>query len=588
MNAAPRSRRLRVSLALVAILALVVVFVVRLADLQLVQAAELNAQSQDKREIVQTVYGDRGDIVDDDGTVLAGSVTRYNVTAAPVFADTATVTLPDGTKEQRSVPEVMALIAEATGADPAALERAVTDDPGSNFAYLVKGVDVDAFRAVRALGVTWVYFERQAARTYPNGSVAGNLTGFIGTDGPQAGLELTEESCLAGKDGSQTYERGADGVQLPGSTVTTEEAEAGGTLQLTIDHDLQYMAQQAVAEQGQSLGAESGTAIVMEVATGQLKAVADWPAVDPNDVDGTPVGDLGSKAFTASYEPGSTFKAMTAAMLLDAGVADQTSRATVPYSRSFPWGGEIHDASFHPTEQLTLTGILRDSSNVGISLLGEKLSKDARHDYMVRFGLDAPTEVGFNGEPTAGIRPAAQWDQQTSINTMFGQGVSTTAVHIASIYQALGNHGVRLPVSLVAGCTAADGTVTQQPTGEGAQVVSASAADRTVQMIEKVVSDGDLSDVLTVPGYRVAAKTGTAEVAKEGGGGYGSDRIVSVAGLAPAEDPKYVVVVTFTKPSTMKTSAAAAPTFNEIMSQVLETYRVPPSTVPAPAIPTTW
>jgi len=588
VHAAPRSRRLRVTLAMALVIGLVGVFVVRLADIQLVQAAELNDQSKHKRQIVQTTYGDRGDIVDRDGTVLAGSVTRYNVTAAPAFAAETKVTQEDGTKVEMTVPEVMAEIARVTGADPATLEDAVTRDPEANFAYLVKGVDVDAYRAVKAMKISYVYFERQSARTYPNGSVAGNLTGFIGTDGPQAGLELTEESCLAGTDGSQTYERGADGVQLPGSTVTTEEAVAGGTLQLTIDSDLQYMVQQALGEQAAAIGAESATAVVQEVKTGKLLAVADSPAVDPNDVDGTDVADLGSKAFTASYEPGSTFKAMTAAMLLDSGVASQTSRVTVPYSRSFPWGGEIHDATFHPTEQLTLAGVLRDSSNVGISLLGENLSKDARHDYMVRFGLDEPTAVGFNGEPTAGIRPASQWDQQTSINTMFGQGVSTTAVHIASIYQTLGNHGTRLPVSLVEGCTAPDGTVTDVPSTEGVPVVSAAAADGTVQMIEKVVSDGDLKDVLSIPGYRVAAKTGTAEVAKAGGGGYGSDRIVSVAGLAPAEDPQFAVVVTFTKPSTVKTSAAAAPTFNEIMSQVLEMYRVPPSTEPAPVIPTTW
>lgn len=588
MQAAPRSRRLRVTLAMALIIALVGVFVVRLADIQLVQAAELNAQSQNKREIVQTTYGDRGDITDVDGTVLAGSVTRYNITAAPAFATTAKVKDDDGTTVELTVDQVVERIAKVTGGDAGAMTKALTADPEANFAYLVKGVDVDAFRAVREMKVSWVYFQRQAARTYPNGAVAGNLTGFIGTDGPQAGLELSQDSCLAGTDGSETYERGADGVQLPGSTVTTREAVAGGTLRLTIDSDLQYMTQQALGEQAEAIGAESATAVVMKASDASLLAVADYPAVDPNDVNGTAVDDLGSKAFTYSYEPGSTFKAMTAAMLLDSGKADPATRATVPYSRSFPWGGEIHDATFHPTENLTLTGILRDSSNVGISLLGQSLTAQQRHDYMVKFGLNDPTGVNFLGEPTTGIRPASQWDQQTSINTMFGQGVSTTAIHIASIYQTLANHGVRVPVNLVAGCTAPDGTVTETPSTEGSTVVSPWAADTTVNMLEKVVSDGELKDVLSIPGYRVAAKTGTAEVARSDGTGYGSDRIVSVAGIAPAENPQYVVVVTFTKPSTIKTSAAAAPTFNKIMSQVLEMYRVPPSTEPAPSLPETW
>ena len=570
------------------IIALVGVFVVRLADIQLVQAAELNEQSQNKREIVQTTYGDRGDITDVDGTVLAGSVTRYNITAAPAFATTAKVKGDDGKTTELTVDQVVERIAKITGGDAVTMTKALTTDPEANFAYLVKGVDVDAFREVREMNVSWVYFQRQAARTYPNGAVAGNLTGFIGTDGPQAGLELSQDACLAGTDGSETYERGADGVQLPGSTVTTKKAVAGGTLRLTVDSDLQYMTQQALGEQAEAIGAESATAVVMKASDASLLAVADYPAVDPNDVNGTAVDDLGSKAFTYSYEPGSTFKAMTAAMLLDSGKADPATRATVPYSRTFPWGGEIHDATFHPTENLTLTGILRDSSNVGISLLGQSLSAQQRHDYMVKFGLNDPTGVAFLGEPTTGIRPASQWDQQTSINTMFGQGVSTTAIHIASIYQTLANHGTRLPVNLVAGCTAPDGTVTDAPSAEGTSVVSPWAADTTVNMLEKVVSDGDLKDVLSIPGYRVAAKTGTAEVARSDGTGYGSDRIVSVAGIAPAENPQYVVVVTFTKPSTIKTSAAAAPTFNKIMSQVLEMYRVPPSTEPAPSLPETW
>jgi len=560
------------------IIALVGVFVVRLADIQLVQAAELNEQSQNKREIVQTTYGDRGDITDVDGTVLAGSVTRYNITAAPAFATTAKVKGDDGKTTELTVDQVVERIAKITGGDAGTMTKALTTDPEANFAYLVKGVDVDAFREVREMNVSWVYFQRQAARTYPNGAVAGNLTGFIGTDGPQAGLELSQDACLAGTDGSETYERGADGVQLPGSTVTTKKAVAGGTLRLTVDSDLQYMTQQALGEQAEAIGAESATAVVMKASDASLLAVADYPAVDPNDVNGTAVDDLGSKAFTYSYEPGSTFKAMTAAMLLDSGKADPATRATVPYSRTFPWGGEIHDATFHPTENLTLTGILRDSSNVGISLLGQSLSAQQRHDYMVKFGLNDPTGVAFLGEPTTGIRPASQWDQQTSINTMFGQGVSTTAIHIASIYQTLANHGTRLPVNLVA----------DAPSAEGTSVVSPWAADTTVNMLEKVVSDGDLKDVLTIPGYRVAAKTGTAEVARSDGTGYGSDRIVSVAGIAPAENPQYVVVVTFTKPSTIKTSAAAAPTFNKIMSQVLEMYRVPPSTEPAPSLPETW
>jgi cell division protein FtsI (penicillin-binding protein 3) len=581
----PSSSSRRTTLALSLVLLVVVVLVVRLVDIQVVRAAALTEEAAGRRAVSLPVRGDRGPILDRDGRALATSVVRYDVTAAPVLADTA-VLERDGARASVSVDEALDEIAEATGASSAALRDALDADPGADFASLVEGVDVDVYRAVRALGIPWVYFERHSARSYPNGAVAGNLTGFIGTDGPQAGLELTEDSCLGGSDGRETFERGADGVRLPGSTVVEAEPRPGSALTLTIDRDLQYLAQQALAEQGTALRAESGTVVVMDARTGELLTVADWPSVDPNDVDGTPAGDLGSKAFTDSYEPGSTFKAITAAALLDQGAADPASRVTAADSRSFPWGGRIKDAAPHPTRQLTLTGVLRDSSNVGTTLLGERLSAATRHDYMTRFGLDAPTEVGFLGEPTAGIRPASEWDRQTDVNTMFGQGVSTTAVHVASIFQTLANHGVRLPVSLVAGC--GDGASVAGEPAEGTRVVSAAAADTTLGMLEHVVTDGDLSEALTLPGYRVAAKSGTAEVALPDGRGYGSDFIVSVAGVAPADDPRFVVVATFTKPQAAKTSAAAAPTFSRVMAEALHLDAVPPSTEPATPYPMTW
>ena len=169
---------------------------------------------------------------------------------------------------------------------------------------------------------------------------------------------------------------------------------------------------------------------------------------------------------------------------------------------------------------------------------------------------------------------------------MFGQGMTATSAQVASAYQAIANGGVHMPLTLVAGCTRADGTTTMQPSGEGERILSEEAADTTVQILESVVTDGFLSSQLSIPGYRVAAKTGTAEVAENGR--YGGQRIVSLAGIAPADDPQFVVVVTLARPDTMKTSAAAAPTFRSIMTQVLKTFRVPPSTQPPPRLPLTW
>ncbi|MBE7163580.1 MAG: penicillin-binding protein 2, partial [Williamsia herbipolensis] len=316
----------------------------------------------------------------------------------------------------------------------------------------------------------------------------------------------------------------------------------------------------------------------------------DYPSVDPNDVDATTDrGAYGSRALTDTYEPGSTMKSAIAAALIDQGMASPTTQATVPYSRSFPWGGRITDAEFHDTEHLTLTGILRDSSNVGITELGERLTAQQRYDYMKKFGLFEPqSAIDFPGQPGMQYGDSPQWDQQTNINSMFGQGVSTTAMQIASVYQTLANHGVRVPLHIVDGCTTSDGKTIDAPDTQGTRVVSANAADQVVDMLQSVVTGGTLVSMKPISGYNVAAKTGTAEVA-DGANGYGSDRIISVAGMAPAEDPQYVVTVTFTKPGPgHRFSNSAAPAFRTLMSQVLEKYRVAPSTTEAKTYPSTW
>ncbi|HEX4058798.1 MAG TPA: penicillin-binding transpeptidase domain-containing protein, partial [Galbitalea sp.] len=206
--------------------------------------------------------------------------------------------------------------------------------------------------------------------------------------------------------------------------------------------------------------------------------------------------------------------------------------------------------------------------------------------YMVKFGVGSKTAVKGLGQ-SAGSLPKPPWDVVTTKSVEFGQGVSATSAQVAQIFETIANHGVREPSTLVEGCTKADGEVIDTPTTKPVRVVSAKAADEVRAMLETVVTGGPISSLLKIPGYRVAAKTGTAQVAKAGGGGYGNDFIISVAGMAPAEDPQYVVVVTF-GPTTLGTSAGAAPAFKNVMTDVLKKYRVPPSTTPAPYIQTTW
>jgi cell division protein FtsI (penicillin-binding protein 3) len=207
---------------------------------------------------------------------------------------------------------------------------------------------------------------------------------------------------------------------------------------------------------------------------------------------------------------------------------------------------------------------------------------------MLKFGLGSPSAVHFPGEPTAPLQPASAWDQQTAYNSMFGQGISATAIQMAGIFQTIANHGVRMPVSLVESCTASDGKVTEVPKKTGTRVVSAAAADQTVQMLESTLTNGTLSTMVPIPGYVISAKTGTAQVADAPGGGYGNDYITSVAGMIPAENPQYVVLVTFTKPTTNKTSAGVGPAFRAITQDVLHEFEVPPSSQKTAGLPVTW
>ncbi len=307
----------------------------------------------------------------------------------------------------------------------------------------------------------------------------------------------------------------------------------------------------------------------------------------PTTPAATPEGDRGSRSFTAPFEPGSTFKAITAASVIDAGKADALSQIVAPYRYRPANGADINDSFFHEDTPYTLTGVLIDSSNTGMSLFGERLSDQERYDDMLAFGLGERTEVGFPGEEPGDLHGSPEeWDNQTKYATMFGQGLTTTAVQIASAYQTLANGGLRMPVRLVDGCTDADGEASV-PQSEGTRVISENAADQTSQMLERVYLEGWLADKWEIPGYRVAAKTGTAQV-PDGNGGYLRGYLVSVSGFAPADDPQFVVSVSIMNPVKMNSSAASAPVFQQVMSQVLKKYRTVPSGAPAPELPATW
>jgi cell division protein FtsI (penicillin-binding protein 3) len=572
--------RARISVAVMIVFAIVAVFVVRLVDIQLVQADELNAESRDKRGQSQTVYGERGNIVDANGAVLAESVLRYDVTASPRVALGAT-------DAAISVPADLARIAAITGQDPNAMYAAFAADPTSDFAYLTKGVTFDVFEKIDALDISWVIVTRTPGRTYPNGEIAGNLVGFLQNDGvPIAGVELSADQCLASANGTIAYEKGEDGTALPGSEVTTEQPKNGGTVRLTIDRDLQFSVQQRIEQTAMELGATWATAVVIRISDAHLMAVADWPTIDPNTVhDGPPDAATGSRAFSTPYEPGSTMKALTAASLVDAGAATPQTGVVVPYSLPQPDGTSIHDAFYHDTENLTLAGALVESSNVAVAKFSDMLPAQNRHDYMAAFGLGEHTEVNFTGESSGDLPDADQWFGRSNYSVQYGQGMTATSVQMASVFQTIGNGGLRMPVTLVEGCEQPDGTLTDLPSTQGRQVIAPSSANQTVAMMEQVANKSGSASKLQIAGYRTAVKSGTAEVAENGE--YGNKVVISYAGVAPADNPQYAVVVTAGIPDSVY-SGLIAPTWRDVMAQTLTTFRVPPSTSPAPDLPVNW
>ena len=592
MASSSRSSRRRSAATILILLVFVAVFVVRLVDIQVVRAETLSADSLGNRSVEQPVYGARGDIVDTNGVVLAGTVMRYDITLSPRNAAEFDRTTDDGdvtVTVAQAAAEVGALTGQTGDEILQIISGSLAADKDSDYAVVVRAVDVSVFRAIDKLDIPWMYAEKNPGRVYPDGAVAGNLVGFVSSGGEaQAGIELGQDACLASTNGTETYEKGADGVRLPQSTVTTVRAKDGGDVVTTIDSDLQWFVQQVLAEQAVATGAAWGNVVVQEVKTGKLVAVADYPSVDPNNVNGTPdAEDRGSRAFTAPFEPGSTYKALTTASVLDVGAATPLSRVVAPYRYLPPNGANVNDSSNHADLNLTLTGVMIESSNTGMSKFGELISDQQRYDYMSKFGVGSASESGFLAEESGTLRPFEDWDNQTKYATMFGQGLTTTAIQVSSIYQTLANNGVRMPVQLVAGCRHADGSMTDVPEAVGTPVVSAAAARETADILEMVYQKAWLARTWEIPGYRVGAKTGTAQM-PDGQGGYTKGYLVSVSGFAPAEDPEYVVSVSLADPVKLNSSAASAPIFQEVMSQVLKKYRAVPSGAAAPTLPGTW
>ncbi|MDQ1128886.1 penicillin-binding protein 2 [Microbacterium sp. SORGH_AS_0888] len=586
-----RTPRRRTVVALGVVLAIVIAFVVRLVDIQVVNADANIAQSLSMGiGVSKPIDGTRGSIVDENGTVLADSILTYDAQLDPSTVGPVKRIGADGTTTTVDWPTAAGQIGAITGQNPDDIQKLVSDalakDPGSQYAPLATGLSTAKYVALKNLNLPFLAFRANPARAYPAGAVAGNLVGFVGSDGnPLAGLEDAQNQCLSPTAGSVTYEQGMDGNIIPG-TETEKPAVDGGTLKLTINSDLQWYLQQLVAQSVQDMGANYGTITVVEVKTGKIRAAAEYPTVDPNNIN-APGSYLYSRIFNSTFEPGSTFKAITASTLIDAAGQSPTSTAEVPAAKSFDNGARVIDADMHPTENYTLAGVLINSSNVGASVFSERVSPQTRYDYLQRFGIGSGSAVNFLGEAKGLVYPPDQWNNQMLYDTSYGQGLTTTIPELMDAYVGIVNNGQKVPLSLVESCTHPDGTVDTPPAPATTQVVSPDTSAQMREILENVALQGSVADQVKIPGYRIGLKTGTGQKT-DGNGHYKSDvYYTSLIGFAPADDPQYLVAVTLDEPTAVRSSAANAPAFQKAMTQVLKTFRVPPSTTQPVVLPQT-
>lgn len=573
------SRR-RVTAIVVVIALLLSVFALRLVYLQGIAGPAIAEDAlKDRLRTVDTL-GQRGQITDANGVPLAVSVERYDVAV-----DQKAAAIYPGVKDVPAGPTGVAqLLAPVLGANAAELGGQLVGT--SRFKYVAKGVVPDVARQIKTLGLACcVSVTKVADRTYPKGTLAGNVVGFVGADGNGAqGLEYTLQDQLAGASGTETYEAGLHGQAIPGGYDDTTPATTGSSARLTLLSDVQWKAQEAADAQKAATGADSVTIVVMDPRTGDVYALADSGSIDPNDPGPAGAGAL-SRAASEVFDPGSTGKVITMAALLENGLATPTSQYQVPDRFTTPNGaGVIKDDEDHPVENLTLTGILSESSNVGTVTVGQQLTVQQRYDYLTKFGFGAKTGIEMPGESKGILRPADEWDGRTKYNVMFGQGLSVTALQAVSVYATVANGGVKVSPHLVAGWTAPDGTYTPVTHAAGEQVISESTSSQLMTMLQSVVDVGTGTKA-AIPGYRVAGKTGTAQELSTNG------ITASFIGAVPADSPRVVVGVFVSNPKTsVYGGTVAAPVFADVAGFTLSELGVAPSDTSAgtSTYPTTW
>lgn len=553
------SRTGRFSSLLVVLFIGLAVVTARLVYIQVVAGPAYAEAAAEQRTRDIVLSPERGFILDREGEVLAESMDARTVYAVPASVEDKQATA--------------AVLATTLGGDPAAYLEKLSRD--TNFVYLARKADAARADALKELGIKGLGFLEDSRRVYPSNELACQVLGFVGVDDEGlSGLELYYNDILGGTPGRLIGERDTQGRPIPGGVAYEEEAVDGQDIVLTIDKDIQYQAQIALADAVSQWQAKAGSIVVMDPRNGEILAMASVPQFNPNDFGAYDAAAYRNQPVVDTYEPGSTIKSMTAAAVIEAGIYQPDSVFELPPTIEIG-GRTIHEAHERETANWSLTQIVTNSSNVGSVMLGIALGEQGLYDSFAAFGLTEKTGIDYPGEAQGWLPSPDRWSASSIGTIPFGQGVSVTPMQLARALSAIANGGDLVSPHLLREMPDSPMTELDWPS-ERAVSSETAASMRTV--LTDVVNEGT-GAAAAVAGYQVAGKTGTAQKARtDGQAGYAEGKYVaSFSGFLPADNPRVLIVVNIDEPSrSIYGGVVAAPTFSRVAQYSVEHLKIPP------------